>query len=642
MLESTADSVEDTKLKNLNTFSAILLGVFTVTAFVANIFLLTTIASSYHLRNTIFYFHVLHLACINLTYTAINSLLSMLYVSTGEWRLGRIACSFNSFIGELLAVETMYGVTLLTVDRAVALLSISKYESRMTPLRTFVAIAGCWLIGIVITFPVLIGSIQSEAFPARFFCSVSRNPLGYPIATVIVCYIFPLFVVLWAIGLVLFRMHKDRVRRRAMLPDRFGDYTDFIVDNRRVQKHTELAKFSVITFIVYYILQGPYYTFKFFSQIHNSADFIGNNVDTPSDAEKDAETAITLLYSLFLVVFPIVTFCYAKDIWKKFQDLVCCRKTNVVSTTIAHTASTIAGGGSAFRSARGMVEEVRTGNVVTIMPTSDGIHQIRPGRDEPEYADVPRRVDVDYDKKNNTNRMTDGGTSDYDSEGSDTFEEANPDNLNKSKTNVTAQVYKKTETADGAVRKTRLEIDSSASNFQNNIIINQPTTPTASQSEIRLQSSDQNKNVNSSNNELIETNIKRQPSHKRSKSESAAVNNAKQQAPKRKSLDENLLNSNARLPPVSRRSSMRLLNPGAVPSPVNTVRNKPQNSANNQGRLPPLPTLPISVPNMPQNRLRTDSFELKLTTNSDSKADDSSADSKKRKTSIASKSKRKT
>lgn len=630
MSASTAYSDEDTKLKNLNTFSAILLGVFTVTAFVTNIFLLSTIASSYYLRNTVFYFHVLHIACINLAHTAVNSLLSMLYVSTGHWKLGDFACSLNAFVGELLAVETMYGVTLATLDRAIALLSIAKYDSRLTPLRTAIALAGCWLVGIIITFPVLIGSIRSDPFPARFFCSVSNNPLGYPIATLIICYIFPLFVILWSVGVVLYRMHKDRVRRRAMLPDRFGDYTDFIVDNRRVQKHMELAKYSVILFIIYYILQGPYYTFKFFSQIRNSADGqenYGANFDTPADAE----TAIALLYSLFLVVYPLLTFCYAKDIWKKFQDLICCRKTNVVSTTVVSSGS--ATGGPAVRVSRPN-EEVHTANVVTIMPTSDGIHQIRPGSDEPEYADVPRRNDRNIiDNRNQPGQRTDGGTSDYDSEDSDTFEEANPDNLNKNKSSVTAQVYKN-EMVDGAMRTTRLEIDSNQKNedklsskdkqdvkYQSSPL----ATPTASQSEIRLQSSDNNK-INKVN--VVE---RAAPNHKRSKSESEtniSLKDSDAKHPKRKSLDETITAA-GRLPTVSRRSSVRLLNPGAVPSPVNVVRNK--SSTSNHPRLPPIP--PTLVPNMPDNRLSTDNFEMKpnsldLKT---AKVDGGSAENKKRK-----------
>lgn len=59
-------------------------------------------------------------------------------------------------------------------------------------------------------------------------------------------------------GAICFLMHRECLHCVTMVPERFGEYTDYIADNRRVQRYTELVKYSVITFVIYLLIQGPY------------------------------------------------------------------------------------------------------------------------------------------------------------------------------------------------------------------------------------------------------------------------------------------------------------------------------------------------------------------------------------------------
>uniref|UniRef100_A0A915K8D8 G-protein coupled receptors family 1 profile domain-containing protein n=1 Tax=Romanomermis culicivorax TaxID=13658 RepID=A0A915K8D8_ROMCU len=117
-------SIDDTKLANLNTFSAVLLGIFTIAALILNFLLILAILCSYSLRNTVFYYHILHLAALNLLNACVSNVIKMTYVWSGEWVLGQFMCTFDAFLGELLMIQTLYMLTLLSVDRAIAMMSI--------------------------------------------------------------------------------------------------------------------------------------------------------------------------------------------------------------------------------------------------------------------------------------------------------------------------------------------------------------------------------------------------------------------------------------------------------------------------------------------------------------------------------------
>lgn len=378
---------------NLNSFCAVFLALFTILSFTANSLLIGTIASSYRLRHSVINFILLNLVVVNLIDTAFNMALTLLYVTMCEpedcrWRLGAIVCQLNSFAGQLVGVETIFTLTLLAMDRAVALLSTARYKLRMTSTRTSVAIAISWLIALSFSLPILTGSIPSNPFELRYFCSVANGaPLAYPISIVVLCYVLPLLVILGAFGTVYHKAHLHRLYRKLDLVH--STDRDRIIDTRRFQDFLSLSKFVVALVIIWLLLQGPYVILNFLEQMANSREILAANNNVRLTLPNASETAITWVKFLYPVILPLLVFSCCRDVWKKLKDLVCCKKTNVINTVIR----TDAGLDDNYDEA----EVAQNLRVPTLVATTDGLHveQVKTDADgnvigeELQFADHP-------------------------------------------------------------------------------------------------------------------------------------------------------------------------------------------------------------------------------------------------------------
>uniref|UniRef100_A0A915ITF4 Uncharacterized protein n=1 Tax=Romanomermis culicivorax TaxID=13658 RepID=A0A915ITF4_ROMCU len=168
-------------------------------------------------------------------------------------------------------------------------------------------------------------------------------------------------------------------------------------------------------------------------QIRNSRE-LENDIGSVVRPPPDAETCLTLLYGLYVVVSPLITMCYVKETWKKIKTWFRCKKYNFI-----HDGNS---GNRNLANSDCTLKTLKTyENIVKIVPLSAGIHQIRPGHDEPEYADVPisgnsnhsrsyrhgeERQDNDLENLHSrpfVDGGTTAGTSDYGSDGSATVDE---------------------------------------------------------------------------------------------------------------------------------------------------------------------------------------------------------------------------
>uniref|UniRef100_A0A915IS15 Uncharacterized protein n=1 Tax=Romanomermis culicivorax TaxID=13658 RepID=A0A915IS15_ROMCU len=67
--------------------------------------------------------------------------------------------------------------------------------------------------------PVLFNGLYSEPIPPRFLCAVVKPPIGYPLAALSVCFVAPLCAVLWALGVILWKIHTEKIKQK--MPDRY-------------------------------------------------------------------------------------------------------------------------------------------------------------------------------------------------------------------------------------------------------------------------------------------------------------------------------------------------------------------------------------------------------------------------------------
>ena len=105
------------------------------------------------------------------------------------------------------------------------------------------------------------------------------------------------------------------------------DYEEFIMETRAIQENLNLGKLIIFITIAYLILQGPYIVLCFLVQIRNSDAILGKNA--VYEVPQDADTLITWLRFFFPLIFPLIIFASCHDIWTKFVNLTCCRRSNM-------------------------------------------------------------------------------------------------------------------------------------------------------------------------------------------------------------------------------------------------------------------------------------------------------------------------
>lgn len=357
--------------KNLRAFTAILLAILIVVAFLGNLFLVAAIGSSSKMRQVIFNRFVINVAIINLLDAVLNMFASLMYVANGEWPFGSVFCRINSAVVELCGLEMVLGIMLMAVDRAIALLDVREYNKRLTLSRTFVAVIGVWLIGFCYCVPIAIGSVPSEVFLYRYFCAItSRSPVVFGIV-LIVTYFACSWLLLLSFGVILYRSHQERVGERSALPQKPTDFTAFIQESRAFHDQLELGKFTLYVYIVYFILQGPYVFLHLGVQVRNSVEALVTYDGNVYVVPEDAETLLTWLKFIYPVVYPFLAFGFCPEIWAKLIGLVCCRRVSTMSMGTS-TGTDMMTAMSGHRHADCQTQD--DSGVMTLVATSEGLH----------------------------------------------------------------------------------------------------------------------------------------------------------------------------------------------------------------------------------------------------------------------------
>jgi hypothetical protein len=354
---------------NLRTTTAILLALLIIVSFVSNLLLIASIVSSHKLRSTILYRLFINLAAINLMDTVVDQFASLLYVANGQWLFGAWFCQLNAFTIQLIDFEAFIGIAVIAIDRSIALLIDQQYSRQITPFRLNCALIAVWLIGICLNVSLLIGIIPVNVYPYRYLCAISsQSPIAYTIALILI-YLSIFLVLLVCSALILSRANG----RSSPLPihKSTDDYSTFIRDSRAQHQHVSLGKLALGIFLIYFVLVGPYQLLIAFVQIRNSRELIAANDGNEFMVAEDADTLLTWLKFIYPVAFPLLIFICCSDIWIKVGNLVCCRRSNTVSTSTQQCGDDPDNSTTSKR--RKKKDDDADGNVMTLVATAQGL-----------------------------------------------------------------------------------------------------------------------------------------------------------------------------------------------------------------------------------------------------------------------------
>ncbi len=143
------------------------------------------------------------------------------------------------------------------------------------------------------------------------------------------CFILPIITITILYILIIREAVKERLKDRPRLASQA--YTDDAIQpGSRFWTELNTSKYVGVLIVLWCIFQGPYLLLNFVEQYRHS-----DRLD-PNEAVKVAypweiELAFTWMKLSFPIFLPLVTFCWRKEVWQKFKNLVLCRKSNLIN-----------------------------------------------------------------------------------------------------------------------------------------------------------------------------------------------------------------------------------------------------------------------------------------------------------------------
>ena len=161
---------------------------------------------------------------------------------TQDWVFGRFWCQTTGFLMNAIFSASILTLVVISLDRYCAVVTPLHYSMRITPCKSVMMIFIVWLLAIFSAFPPLIGWSHYEYQKNKSVCTVlwtSRNTSDryYTLCLVLICFILPFIVILWAYS-VIFKAaqnNSEKVRKNSLVPNASDDplQTPIRIERRR-------------------------------------------------------------------------------------------------------------------------------------------------------------------------------------------------------------------------------------------------------------------------------------------------------------------------------------------------------------------------------------------------------------------------
>uniref|UniRef100_A0AC35ERX2 G-protein coupled receptors family 1 profile domain-containing protein n=1 Tax=Panagrolaimus sp. PS1159 TaxID=55785 RepID=A0AC35ERX2_9BILA len=356
---AAGDTIADGALKDVASASlaattSILLAILVIACFITNALLIATILSSYKLRNSILYIMICSAGFVNLVDTILVMFVSVMYIANTTWTFGDGLCRLNAIVQQYTFLKMLFLLVIMAMERTTSLME--SWKVRITANHCIVFFFGFTIVAALFALPLAFNGFPVKSYRFRYLCAIgSYSALAYNIVEILV-YIFTLIFLLCCFGYIFKKGNEPR-----SLPVKPQDYEGFIMETRTIQENLHLGKVVLFITLAYLLLQGPYIVMCFIVQIYNSKEILqkGKEYEIP----QDADTLITWLRFFFPLVMPLIVLASCQDIWTKFVNLVCCRRSTMGSM------GTWANNGHRPKSGAPIVPN----NVLTLVATSEGL-----------------------------------------------------------------------------------------------------------------------------------------------------------------------------------------------------------------------------------------------------------------------------
>ncbi|XP_068209411.1 LOW QUALITY PROTEIN: uncharacterized protein [Palaemon carinicauda] len=238
--------------------AATFLSIIFVAAFILNLMVVVTVATSYTLKRFLYCHLVVNLSITCMLDCFLNISVAIGYVTTAPWLFGYYLSYFNSFTINMLNSEMAFAVTLLTIDRLAAAKKYTKYMNlEKNKLGAMISIT--WVVAFVMALPLICGLIMSMPYRNRYSCAVTDPNDDYYLiihVILILCISTSVMVVLIIVTSVVF--HKERKKQKKIKGNQTMSYFDQILMTPYYRNEFYPALFVVFVVIFYLICWLPF------------------------------------------------------------------------------------------------------------------------------------------------------------------------------------------------------------------------------------------------------------------------------------------------------------------------------------------------------------------------------------------------
>ncbi|KAK7073290.1 hypothetical protein SK128_028066 [Halocaridina rubra] len=237
--------------------AATFLSLIFVAAFLLNMMVVVTVATSYTLKRFMFCRLLVNLCATCMIDCLLNVTVAIGYVSTAPWRFGLYLSYFNSFTINMLNSEMAFAVLLLTLDRLAAVKKYTQYLT-MAKYKLALVVGFSWLVAFVMALPLVIGVVQNMPYRNRYSCAVAdpQDDFYLIIHVVLVLYLSTLFMVC-LVAATSFTFHKERKKQKLRRNHTVG-YFDQIMMTPYYRNEFYPAVFTTALVMAYIILWLPF------------------------------------------------------------------------------------------------------------------------------------------------------------------------------------------------------------------------------------------------------------------------------------------------------------------------------------------------------------------------------------------------
>ncbi|XP_045134182.1 uncharacterized protein LOC123517786 [Portunus trituberculatus] len=214
-------------------YGPIVAGVFLslvfVVAFLLNMMVVVTVATSYTLKRYL-YCHLLVNLCVTcLVDCFLNLSVAIVYVTTAPWRLGYAVSYVNGFTMNMMNSEMAFVVVLVAGDRMAAARRNTAFLS-MKKYKMWLAVSLTWVVSALLASPLLLGHVLSMPYRNRYSCSVADPQDQYYLIAHLVLVVAAPTVALMVMAILVGRtFHRERRKQRRVKNSQTLSYFDQIL-----------------------------------------------------------------------------------------------------------------------------------------------------------------------------------------------------------------------------------------------------------------------------------------------------------------------------------------------------------------------------------------------------------------------------